>query len=214
MRFVSDTPSAGLVDDIALVFTSSGTDIKATLRALVDHPDFRDAAGVKVRTPVEDFLTTFRAMQIRCTAPVGDEEKDAAYTVLTITTAMAQRPFDWPRPDGFPDIGETWSSASRMLNCWRIHKNVCEQVTPARGATFKPNSYWLPPNMPIRYDGLIDHVCRLLLGRPADARMIEICVAATGDAAADPIGMESGLIKFRFTLLLLAMLDTPYHMTR
>ena len=40
-RFVSDTPSASLIRGVARAYTKSGTDIKATLRALVDPPGLR-----------------------------------------------------------------------------------------------------------------------------------------------------------------------------
>jgi uncharacterized protein (DUF1800 family) len=43
-RFISDEPSPHVVADIAKVFHHSGTDIKATLRALVKHREFKLAA--------------------------------------------------------------------------------------------------------------------------------------------------------------------------
>ena len=40
IRFVSDTPSDALIDQLAQVFLDSGTDIKTTLRALVASVEF------------------------------------------------------------------------------------------------------------------------------------------------------------------------------
>ena len=50
--FVSDTPSAGLVDSLAAVYLSSGTSIPAVLAALAQSPEFLTSEGLKVRTPV------------------------------------------------------------------------------------------------------------------------------------------------------------------
>jgi len=39
---------------------------------------------------------------------------------------MGQRPFDWPRPDGAPDVADAWTSVSRMLRSWILHNCLSE----------------------------------------------------------------------------------------
>ena len=68
-HFVADDPSTALVTHLASVFRSSGTDIKATLRALVAHDDFKASAGRLVRTPIEDFVATCRVLGVNVASP-------------------------------------------------------------------------------------------------------------------------------------------------
>ena len=63
MKFVSDTPSASIVNAVAAAYLKNRTAIKPTLRAMVDHPDF-DAAplgnrhGWRSRYPVVQWSVT------------------------------------------------------------------------------------------------------------------------------------------------------------
>ena len=68
-QFVSDSPSDGLVDTLAGVYTSSGTDIRAVLTALSNHPEFLTSSGLKVRTPVADLVATTRVLDGRRARP-------------------------------------------------------------------------------------------------------------------------------------------------
>jgi len=69
VQFVSDDPSPDLIAVVASAYTASGTDIKATLRALVTHSEFARSVGHKVRTPSEDAVATYRALGIRMERP-------------------------------------------------------------------------------------------------------------------------------------------------
>ena len=69
VRFVSDTPSPALVTAVANAYLYSGTSIKATLRALIKHPDFAASVARKIRTPTEDGVATYRALGVKLTAP-------------------------------------------------------------------------------------------------------------------------------------------------
>lgn len=211
VRFVEDEPSQALVDHLSDVFVSSGTDIKATLRALVNHPDFAASVGAKTRTPAEDFANTFRVLGIGVLPPSDPE--DAANVISTICGAMGQRPFDWPRPDGFPDVAQAWASASRMLGSWRVHKNTSAAVMPRQGAVFADPESFLPA-LPRPFHELVDHLCRLLLARPADDRLVLTACEATATTKTEQIDPTSPLLTRRFPVLLLALLDTPDHMTR
>ena len=105
-QFVSDSPSEGLVETLAGVYTSSGTDIRAVLTALSNHPEFLTSAGLKVRTPVADLVATTRALAVDVLTPVsGSSWANAANYVHG-----GDRVFSWPRPDGPPGwAGGRWS---------------------------------------------------------------------------------------------------------
>jgi uncharacterized protein (DUF1800 family) len=119
-HFVADQPSDALVAAVAKAFTDSGTDIRTTLRALVSHPDFLAGRGLLVRNPVEDFVATCRVLGVQAKAPTGDDAFARSCIWLPETTLLYQ----WPRPDGLPLGDAAWSSATRMLNSFRMHWNL------------------------------------------------------------------------------------------
>lgn len=212
VRFVSDSPSTRLVDSLAAAYLDSGTDIAAVLRALVDSDEFAASAGMKVRTPIEDFVNTYRTMQVRVLPP-GEDGDDAATALLIACSSMGQLPFEWPRPDGYPDNGEAWSSACRMLGSWQVHKNIAGGKIPKEGVVYKPPEYWLG-ELPVRFDDLVDRLCRLILAKPSTARLLATAEKAVETEAAEVIDENHPVVRSRTALLLHALLDTPDHMTR
>ncbi len=112
VRFVSDTPSDALVAHLASVFTDSGTDIAATLRALVAHPEFRESAGHKVSTPHDDLVRTARVLGVSASKPTLPSS--FANSIAWIPRGMLL--YQWPRPDGAP---RPTRSGPRLPGCWR-----------------------------------------------------------------------------------------------
>ena len=212
VRFVSDTPSDALVGQLADVFVRSGTSIPATLRALIDSAEFKAAVRAKVRTPSEDVIATLRAMQVEVLEPTG-RETDAAHAIMQLASAMSQTPFSWPRPDGFPDVNDAWSSASRILGSWRVHNNIAGGWYPSTAVRYQPVSHWLP-RLPIRFDALVDHLCRTILARPSSPWLLDIASKAAGVGPAESITADHALVKWRMPQLLLSLLDTTHHMSR
>ena len=211
VRFANDDPSAALVTAVANAFTSSGTDIKAALRALVAHPEFAASAGQKIKTPTEDGVATYRALGVKLSRPtVADSGANAiAFQISTI----GQAPFDWPRPDGFPDVAEAWTSASRILGSWHAHWSLAGGFWPQVGTTFRSAASWLPP-LPARFDAVVDHVARQLVASPASDAMKQAAVTYTGVSASTRIGRPDDLSPFRMAKLLSVILDSPAHMNR
>jgi uncharacterized protein (DUF1800 family) len=211
VRFVSDDPSAALVTAVAEAFTSSGTDIKATLRALVAHPEFEASAGQKVKTPNEDGVATYRALGVQLSRPT--QQDSGANAIAFQVGLMGQMPFDWARPDGFPDVAEAWTSASRMIGSWHTHWALAGGLWPKRDATYRSVESWLPP-LPARFDDVIDHIARQVTARPATARMTSAVCTYTKVAAGTRISSADDLSRFRLTKLLSVVLDSPTHMSR
>ena len=214
-QFVSDSPSAGLVDALANVYTSSGTDIRAVLTALSKHPEFLTSAGLKVRTPVADLVATARVLAVDVKAPVsGSSWANAANYIHG-----ADRVFSWPRPDGPPLTGRPWSSASRLFASYGMHLNLAGGWWPKEAATYRSHASWLPTSS-LRFDAYVDHLCRTWLGRAADARLLKAATqAVTGPerwaivTASTPINSKHSLAGWLFPRLVSALLDTPDHMT-
>ncbi len=211
VRFVSDTPSEAIVSAVAAAFLNSGTDIKTTLRTLVDHPDFAAAVGQKTRTPSEDAVATIRALGIKVHAPT--KRDDFALINIWQLANMGQQPFDWPRPDGFPDVADAWSGVSRVLGSWQVHWALAGGYWPKTGATYRSKAKWMPV-LPAKFSVVVDDISRRVLSRPATPTLQQAVTAFTGIQPWERIRTADDIGDYRMTKLLSVVLDTPAHMSR
>lgn len=209
-HFVADNPSADLVNTVARAFLRSGTDIKTTLRALVAHRDFEASRGKLVRNPVEDFVATCRALGVRVHEPTNDQSFARSCVWVPQTTLLYQ----WPRPDGLPLGDAAWSSATRMLNSFRMHWDLGAGWWPTKDVSYrKSGAAWLPQRR-IRLDQYVDHLCRVILGRGSDSRILGSVVAATGYSPRTAVTKDHPVCTWLFVRVLGVLLDSPDHMRR
>lgn len=209
VRFVSDDPSDGIVRAVATTFRKSGTDIRATLRTLIEHPEFT-SARVKVRTPLEDYLATARALNITAHKPTRDDAfANAAYWQAA---AMGQTPYGWPAPDGFPEDGASWISVGRVLGSFDVHLLLSAGWWPHRQVTYRNFRHWRPP-LPARFGDVVDHMSRLVLGEPVTPALLTAASQRVGIGPATRVA-AADLPEWRITPLLALLLDSPAHMNR
>jgi uncharacterized protein (DUF1800 family) len=209
VRFVSDTPPESLVARLVQVFTDSGTDIAATLRALVDSPEFAASAGQKVRTPVDDLVATVRVLGVTASAPKSQASFANAIAYLPKSMLL----YSWPRPDGAPETNPEWASVSRMLASFRMHWLLAGGYYPDSGVRYRTSGSWLP-KASLRLDAYVDHVCRLLLGRGSTATELKAVCQATGFTPATVVTAKHALTRWAFVRLAIVLLDSPTHMSR
>jgi hypothetical protein len=211
VRFVSDEPSEALISHLATVFRRSGTDIKATLRALVGHPEFTRSAGSKVRTPVEDLVATHRVLGTRILRP--RKPTDAAFDFANASVSAGQELFGWAAPDGFPDSNAVWTSTTRFLGSLRFHHLLSGGYFPTGNIVYRSPESWLPQRR-IRFDALVDHLCRVLHNRPSTPLMLGAACIAVDLRPGEVITRDHALVQWKLPRLLTCLLDTPTHMTR
>ena len=209
IRFVADVPPATLVDRLARVYLSSGTDLKATLRALVRSPEFAASVGGKVRTPYDDLVATVRVLGIDVQQPTTGE----SFAHVLGLGHGAQQLFMWPRPDGPPQTNAPWCSASRMLASYQMHWSMSGHFWPRRGAIYRPHGSWLPTPW-IRFDNLVDHLCRTLTGRASTPLVLRAASEACGLTPATALHRDHPFVVWRLPRLLTTVLDSPAHLTR
>ena len=209
VRFVSDTPSEELVSTLTQVFLDSGTDISATLRALVASDEFWASAGKKVRTPIDDVVATCRTLRVTAQAPISKSSFANALSWTMKSTLC----FHWPRPDGPPDTAEVWAAPTRMLNSWQMHWGLAGGYSPSQQATYLTPASYLP-QASIRFDRFVDHLCRVLLGRGSTPVLLDAACEGTGTGVAEVVTADHAVIRWKFARLVAALLDSPEHMTR
>lgn len=211
VKFVSDTPSRRLVENLARVYLANDTEIVPVLEALVSDREFQGAVGRKVRDPGEDIVATHRALGSRMSKPRTDD--DAAQVTLYQSSLMGQTPFSWPRPDGSPIDNASWSTPARMLGSFKVHHNLAHGAWPNRGVTYRSASSWLPP-LPARFSQVVDHLSRQILHRPASDRLIRACAAATGQQPGETVTSGHPVAHAQLDLVLTTILDSPEHLAR
>ncbi len=214
LRFVSDSPSEALVSQLAEIYLANQTAIVPVFQALVAHPEFAAAAGAKVRTPTDDVVATYRALDVTVHQPVTDES--AANAILWQTSNVGQTPFGWPRPDGQPETGAAWSSASRVLSSLEMHYTMSGGWWPTKDASYRSRPSWVPltGTESMRFDALVDHLSRRLLCRVASPRVLKACCLATGLDASTSITTSHAVVRWEMPVLLTTLLDSPEHLSR
>jgi uncharacterized protein (DUF1800 family) len=209
IRFVSDTPPAGLVDHLARVYLRSGTDISAVLRALVAHRSFKRSVGKKVRTPSDDLVQTCRVLGVQAKAP----RHDRSFAIAIAWVTGGENLFLWPRPDGAPETNDAWSATSRILGSFRMHWNLAGGWWPKEQVAYRAHRSWLPQRR-LRFDQFVDHLSRMLLGRGSTPRLLQAAVEATGCRPGEVVTATHPAVTWKFVRLAAVLLDSPTHLSR
>lgn len=118
-RFVAEEPPASLVDRVAAVFTTTGGDIKALLRAILTSDEFNAARGVKFKRPFQYIVTSLRAL---------GADTHAHQPLIEYLQRMGQGPFQYPTPDGYPDRTAPWLGT--LLWRWNFAFNAASNQLP------------------------------------------------------------------------------------
>jgi uncharacterized protein (DUF1800 family) len=118
-RFVSDSPSADLVNRLAAVYKASDTDISKVVRAVFLSSDFWSATGTRMRRPLEDAVGAARVLGVTRGANV----KTALSHLFWSLDESGQTPFGWLPPNGYPDVAAAWLGGGAMIQRWNMHRN-------------------------------------------------------------------------------------------
>lgn len=130
VRFVSDTPPAGLITRLTDVYLANDTAIVPVLRALFTSPEFASATGKKWRRPSELLVTMVRSGRPTAKPINAAAAKENPYDVLGndswLLYSAGHEPLNWPPPDGYPDVAARWMHTNGMLMAWNMSESVVE----------------------------------------------------------------------------------------
>ncbi len=109
VRFIADEPATESIEEVAEVFKKSGGEITKVLRAVFGTKEFlKGARGQKLKRPFEFLVSALRGAK----AEVKSEMVLVDYLIR-----MGHAPFQYPTPDGYPDVASPWTGT--LL--WRWH---------------------------------------------------------------------------------------------
>ena len=117
-RFLADDPPPALVDRMAATFLSSGGDIKAILRTLIQSPEFnsRRYFRTKVKTPMEFLASAYRATATDPTNPGA---------LVNTMRSMGMELYRALPPTGYYITADHWMNSTALVD----RLNFADQLT-------------------------------------------------------------------------------------
>lgn len=159
-RFISDSPPAAAVATVSAAFLESGGDLRPTLAALFETPDFWASRGGKLKRPFHFVVSALRATAARTNAGPALQEH---------LLRLGHAPFQFPTPDGYPEEARPWMAT--LLWRWKFAIDLASHAIP--GTSF-------PSEKLLRSAGGETALAAHLLGRAATPA--EASAAATSGA--------------------------------
>ena len=211
VRFVSDNPSDTLVKTLAHVYLNADTDIVPVLQVMVATNEFKNSTMQKVRTPVEDALATWTAARATISRPRHDQ--DAGNQLVNVTRSIGQVVYDWPSPNGFPDVAPAWTGSGRILASIRAHWWTASGWFPNQGISYPDPIDWMP-TLPATFADVIAYVVANTLFIDCTDTMLKAACAATDIAADAQITKTHPLITYKFPRFMVSILDAAEHLMR
>lgn len=113
VHFVSETPDAGLVEDLTAVFIKSKGDLMAVYKVLLTHPASAEPQRDKVKWPVEYVISAIRALDLgKVLADLP--AKDFNGGIIAPMQSMGQDLFRPAGPDGWSEDGGDWITPATL----------------------------------------------------------------------------------------------------
>jgi hypothetical protein len=109
VRFVSDHPPEALVQSAAALWEATDGEIVPVLRHIFTSSEFEQSAGLKLRRPLDFFIGALR---------VTGTHIHEDWLMEWMLQELAQLPYAWNPPDGYPDSAEAWISSGGLLARW------------------------------------------------------------------------------------------------
>ncbi len=201
-RFISDTPPPTAVSAVSAAFSASGGDIRSTLRALFNTPEFEASADLKFKRPWEFAIGALRQTDASLTDAVG------LASLLRSLDTLGQAPFDWEPPNGYPDTAGYWATTNGLLNRWNQGLQLAENAVA--GLRVDLNALLGGANTPAR---IVDQLASRVLHRTLNNNDRNDLISALGAPSADTV-LEASALANRVPGLLGLLLASAYFQNR
>lgn len=179
IRFVSDNPPQSLLESATNVWMQTSGDIKSVLRHIFLAPEFYESAGQKLRRPLDFFIGALRA--------TGTAFRDY-YVMEGMVQDLAQVPYGWHPPDGYPDVAGAWMNSGGLLARWNTAMSLTHSAYSEQDSGLLPHLHERI-GTPATVGELVDAVSRQVFGvsLPDDSRAPFIAYTADGGGADTPV---------------------------
>lgn len=121
-HYIADDPPPTAVARVERRFRDSEGDLHETMDALVDSPEAWETPLAKFKRPEEYAISVLRAANVRSLP---------ANAALNVLTAMGQRPYSAPGPDGWSDIADAWLTGDLVWKRIEFAQAYAERIARA-----------------------------------------------------------------------------------
>ncbi|HUP99923.1 MAG TPA: DUF1800 domain-containing protein [Aeromicrobium sp.] len=219
--FCTDSPSSSYVDAVATAYRNSGTDLKATLRAVFAHSDF-GTTGRKLASPLETLLASWRLRGLKAVPPTWKLGGDGWFDFATCSPAIAQwwakdvgqEPLAWQTPDGYPVESTFWDQANSHLALWNCHWTTASRTPNVVGFTAPDFDATFGISSPITFSDAVNRIADRVWGRPADAQLMTASAEFFGVADTGATITDADWIYQSLSFVVQFALNHPLAVTR
>ena len=209
-RFVSDNPSAALINLMASTYLKYDTAIVPMLRVMFSSAEFATSIGKKSYRPYEHLVSTARLMQIK---PAPDN-LNAPQQLIWMANDAGHNPFGQPFPTGQADTADAWQSTASTLVRWNNARSVVSNGYP--NDVVRPPLYTLAvgATLPATHGPLVDLVASRLFGRPLSAAHKASMLTFLGATDSKALSSNSAAVSWNLPNFVAVLMDSPYQMLR
>lgn len=165
VHFVSDAPSADLVDQMAATWLETGGNLPDVYRVLATHPDLAANLHAKVRQPFDLLAAGYRALGVTGEHIAALEFTELPPVMLSVIGQMGQPWLRQTGPDGWPEEAEAWIApqllAARINWALRAPSKMMKSLPDPRtllqtafGGTESPELAWAVPKAESEDEGI------------------------------------------------------------
>jgi uncharacterized protein (DUF1800 family) len=122
-RLVSDDPPAALVDRVAKRFLDTDGDLRQTVRAVIDSPEFWDPKfyRAKVKSPFEYVISAVRAVRASIDNPIP---------LARALQQIGEPLYGAQPPTGYSDKADAWVNTGALLNRLNFALSLAANTIP------------------------------------------------------------------------------------
>ena len=110
VHFISDTPDADLVDEIAAAYLSSGGDLMTCYKAILNHPAAWAPTADKIKWPSSYIISAIRALGVKEEDFIKLKPKKVRVLIVAPMGLMGQLWGNPRGPDGWEEDAKHWIS--------------------------------------------------------------------------------------------------------
>lgn len=204
VRFVSDNPPQSLIDSAAQIWADTQGEIKPVLKHILMSAEFVEAAGRKLRRPLDFFIGALRA--------TGTEFREY-WSMQVMLEDLSQIPYNWNPPNGYPDVAGAWANPGGLLARWNAAMDVTHHAYSEPDRIMTTQLYERISN-PKTVGQLVDNVAAQVFGVPlAEAVRAPFLSYMSEDGNADT-PLDEFIIAGKLGTLYGLMLASPLYQWR
>jgi hypothetical protein len=169
------------------VYLSSRTAIVPVVRHIVLSKEFAASSGKKAQRPFEWFARAARAL--------GPDQNPGwslnPDPMLTWMGKLGQVPFEWPLPNGYPDVAPAFASTGSLLARWDLAQALANNQLGGNFLSYDVPTLIGTP-VPTTVKALVDRLVLKLLCHPVRSTTTAALVESTGLSARASIDQAKG----------------------